>query len=215
MRSSYLVSSLALLSLVFATSCTNSAAQVRAERDAAAATAAAAAKPSSITLHSGTSIPVTLSSVISSKTANVGDVWTGSVQQSVALGDSRVIAAGSAVNGTVTSAKAAKKGDRAMLDLGLEGITVDGHRYSVHGATEAVVAGSTRARNLGAIAGATLAGAIIGHQVGGSDKGTVVGGLIGAGAATGVVAASEGYQVELHSGTPLVFTTTSDVAVRR
>ncbi|HET9325947.1 MAG TPA: hypothetical protein VFQ05_04175 [Candidatus Eisenbacteria bacterium] len=118
------------------------------------------------------------------------------------------------MSGTIIGAKAAEKGDRAMLDLGLTSITVAGHRYMVHGSTEAIIAGSTRARNLGAIAGSAAAGALIGNAVSGSTKGTVIGGVIGGGAATGVVAASDGYQVVLKSGTPLTFTTNESVAVR-
>ena len=122
--------------------------------------------------------------------------------------------AGSLVSGTVSGVRAAQKGDRAMLDLALTSINVGGHHYTVHGSTEAIVAGSTRARNLGAIAGAAAAGALIGHAVSGSTKGTIIGGVVGGGAATGVVAASDGYQVVLKSGTPLTFTTNESVAVR-
>jgi len=77
-----------------------------------------------------------------------------------------------------------------------------------------VIAGSTRARNLGAIGAATAAGAVIGHAIGGSGKGTLIGAVVGGGAATGVVAETKGYQVVLKQGTSLTFTTTQSVAVR-
>ena len=162
-----------------------------------------------LTVPSGTSLEVTLATALTSETANVGNDWTGTV-----VHGREGIPAGSSVAGTVTSVKPAKKGDRAMLDLGLTSITVAGHRYTVHGTTEAIVAGSTRARNLGAIAGSAAAGALVGNAVGGSTKATVVGGLIGGGAATGVVAASDGYQVVLKPGIALTFTTSEAVAVR-
>ena len=162
-----------------------------------------------MTVPSGTSLEVTLGTALSSETAGVGTAWSGTV-----LNGREGIPAGSSVAGTVTSVKPAKKGDRAMLDLGLTAITIGGHRYTVHGSTEAIIAGSTRARNLGAIGAATVAGAIVGHQVGGSDRGTIVGGLIGAGAATGVVSQTKGWQVVLKEGTPLTFTTSQSVAVR-
>jgi len=85
----------------------------------------------------------------------------------------------------------------------------------VHGSTEAIVAGSTRARNLGAIAGSAAAGALIGKAVTGSTEGAVAGAVVGGGVATGVVAASDGYQVVLKSGTALTFTTNEAMAVRR
>jgi hypothetical protein len=101
-----------------------------------------------------------------------------------------------------------------MLDLGLTSITVASHRYAVHGKTGAIIAGSTRARNLGAIAGSAAGGALIGKAVSGTNKGAVIGGVVGGGVATGVVAAADGYQVVLEEGTPLTFTTTAAVAVR-
>jgi hypothetical protein len=161
-----------------------------------------------LTVPSGTSLNVTLATALNSETASAGDSWSGSV-----LDGMQGIPAGSSVSGTINAVRPAKKGDRAMIDLGLTSITVDGHRYMVRGSTESIVAGSTRARNLGAIAGAAAAGALIGRAVSGSNKGTLVGAVVGGGTATGVVAASDGYQVVLKSGTPLVFTTNESVAV--
>jgi hypothetical protein len=164
---------------------------------------------------SGTSIDVTLGTTISSEAASVGDSWNGVLARSVIVNGTTLAPAGSAVGGTVTGVTPAKKGDRAMLDLGLTSFNVGDRNYRVHGSTEAVIAGSTRARNLGAIAAATVAGAVVGHQIGGSDKGTIIGGIVGAGAATGVVSQTKGWQVVLKQGTPLTFTTSEAVAVRQ
>lgn len=162
-----------------------------------------------ITIPSGTALDVSLGTAISSETASIGDSWTGTLRSGY-----DGLPAGSAVSGTVSGVVAAEKGNRAMLDLAVSSIMVGDHRYPVHAGMESVVAGSPRARNLGAIAGATAVGAIIGHAVGGNDKGTIIGGIVGGGAATGVVAKSKGYQVVLKSGTPLTFTTNESVAVR-
>lgn len=167
-----------------------------------------------LSLPSGTSIDITLSTPLTSETAGIGTAWTGSTRSAAVVDGRNVIPAGSSVAGTVTTVKAARKGDRAMLDLGLSSITVAEHRYSVNGSTEAIIAGSTRARNLGAIAGSAAGGALIGKAVSGTGTGAVIGGVIGGGVATGVVAASDGYQVVLKEGTPLTFTTNEAVAVR-
>jgi hypothetical protein len=172
-------------------------------------------RSSDLTLPAGTSIDVALASTITSETADVGNAWSGSVRNALSLDGRNVIPAGSSVSGTVTGVKPAKKGDRAMLDLGMTSVNVGGRNYNVNGNMESVVAGSTRARNLGAIGAATVVGAIIGHQIGGSRTGTIVGGVVGGGAATGVVAASDGYQVTLKPGTELTFTTSQSVAVRQ
>ena len=167
-----------------------------------------------LTLPSGTSIDITLATPLSSGTASVGDSWTGSLRNASVVDGRNILPAGSSVSGTVTAVRPARKGDRAMLDLGLTSVRVDGHSYRVRGTTEAVIAGSTRARNLGAIAGATAAGALIGKAVSHSNKGTIIGAVVGGGAATGVVSQTKGYQVVLKEGTPLTFTTNEAVAVR-
>ena len=165
-------------------------------------------------LPSGSVFNVSLGTSITSETARVGDAWSGTIQSAAALDGVNVIPTGSAVSGTITGVKAARKGDRAMLDLGISSIQVGGHRYAVSGGTEAIVAGSTRARNLGAIAGSAAAGALIGQAASGSGKGAIVGGVVGGGVATGVVAASDGYQVMLKPGTVIAFTTNEALAVR-
>ena len=176
---------------------------------------AAPAPTPGITVASGTAITVTLNSAISSQTAQVGDTWSGVVAENVNVGEKTVIPAGSTVSGTVTDVKPAKTGDRAMLDLAVDGMTVEGSSYKVHATTEAVIAGSTRARNLGAMAGGAAAGALIGRAVGGSGKGALIGGLIGGAAAGGAVAASKGYQVVLKEGTKITFNTSEAVAIKR
>jgi len=166
------------------------------------------------TLPSGTSLDVTLNTPLTSETATVGDAWTGTIRNASMVDGHSAFPAGSTVSGTVTSVTPAHKGDRAMLDLGLSSVTVGDNNYRVHGTMESITAGSTRARNLGAIGAATAAGAVVGHAIGGSGKGTLIGAVVGGGAATGVVAGTKGYQVELKPGASLTFTTSEAVAVR-
>jgi len=177
-------------------------------------TTQAAPRRSELTVPAGTPIDVTLDTRITSETASVGDAWTGSTRTASTVDGRNVIPAGSPVVGTVAAVTPAKKGDRAMLDLTLASVNVDGRSYHLRGSTEAVIAGSTRARNLGAIAGATAAGAVVGQAIGGSTKSTVIGAVIGGGVATGAVSQTKGYQVVLKQGTPLTFTTGAPVAVR-
>jgi len=167
-----------------------------------------------LTLPSGTSIDVALGTALTSETASVGSPWSGTTRSASVVDGRNVIPAGSPVSGTVTGVTAARKGDRAMLDLGLTSVTVDGRSYRVNGTTEAVIAGSPRARNLGAIAAGTAAGALVGRAVSGSNKGTLIGAVVGGAATTGAVSQTKGWQVVLKVGTPLTFTTNQAVAVR-
>lgn len=207
MRFSRWISSIALIGAVALMGCRNDG---QIASGGGSGTSGTSSSPvARLTIPSGTSIDVTVNTSHSSKTANVGDAWSGTVASGA-----NGIPAGSVVNGTITGALAARKGDRAMLDLGITSITVDGTRYPVHGRTEAIIAGSPRARNLGAIAGSAVAGALIGKAVSGSTKGAVIGGVVGGGVATGVVAKSDGYQVVLSPGTTLTFTTSEALAVK-
>lgn len=172
---------------------------------------AAAANPG-VTVDAGTAIQVSVGTQLSSQTANVGDTWTGSVKDNVIVGDRVVFPAGATVSGVVTDAKPAAKGDRAELGIAVTSITVNGTSHAVDASTEPVIAGSTRARNLGAIAGGAAAGALIGRAVGGG-KGTLIGGLIGAAGAGAGVAASKGYQVVLKEGTVITFSVKQPVTI--
>ena len=174
----------------------------------------ATARIADLNLPSGASIDVTLGTSLSSEAASVGDAWTGVVASPVIVNGRTLAPAGSVAGGTVTAVRPARKGDRAMLDLGLTSFTVGDRTYRVHGTTEAIIAGSPRARNLGVIGAATAVGAVVGHAIGGSGKGTLIGAIVGGGAATGAVSKTKGWQVVLKQGTPLTFTTSEAVAVR-
>jgi hypothetical protein len=167
-----------------------------------------------VTVPAGTAIVITVSAPISSETAQVGDTWTGVVKNNVVVGEKTVIPAGSAVSGTVSAVKPAAKGERALLDLAIGSMTVEGANYTARATTQAIEAGSTRARNLGAIAGGAGAGALIGGAVGGK-KGAVIGGLLGGAGAGTAVATSKGYQVVLKEGTELTFSTSQPVNIKR
>lgn len=160
-----------------------------------------------VTIPAGTGIKVAVTTKVSSETSLPGESWSGTVVDNVIVGDRVVIPAGSTVTGTVAGAEGAQRGSRAFLVLAVRSIDVDGRSYSIGANTDSIIAGSTRARNLGAIAGGAAAGALIGKAVGGSGKGAVIGGLIGGAAAGGAVAASKGYQVVIKEGTEITFST--------
>ncbi len=172
-----------------------------------------AAAKTGVTVPEGTPIKVTLDAQISSETAQPGDTWTGTVKEPVVIGTAAPIPAGSVVQGVITGSLAAEKGNRAVLVLAVKSIVVGGTEHAVPAGTDSIIAGSPRARNLGAIAGGAAAGALIGKAVGG-NKGALIGGLLGGGAATGAVAKSKGYQVVLKPETELTFTVSRSVVMK-
>jgi hypothetical protein len=176
-----------------------------------------AAKPApsnpGVTVPEGTGIKVAVSAQITSETAQPGDTWTGEVKEPVIIGTAAPIPAGSVVHGVITGSLPAERGNRAVLVLAVKSITVGTTEYAVPAGTDSIIAGSPRARNLGAIAGGAAAGALIGKAVGG-NKGALIGGLLGGGAATGAVAKTKGYQVVLKPGTELTFTVNRSVVMK-
>ncbi len=174
-----------------------------------------AAHESGVTVAAGTALDVTLHSAISSENAQVGDTWTGEVKDNVIVGQTVVIPAGSVVNGVVNAVTpAGGKNSRASLALAVKSVTVNGQSHALSASTEPVVAGSARARNIGAVAGAAAVGAVIGHAVGGG-KGTLIGGLLGGGAAAAAAAKSKCFQVVIKDGTNMTFNVDTPVTMRQ
>jgi len=167
-----------------------------------------------VLVAAGTGIPVTVNTALTSETAQIGDSWSGTVAQSVIVGSSAPFPAGATVHGVVDGVKSAVKGDRAVLVLRITSIDANGSSHSISATGDSIVAGSTRARNIGAVAGGAAAGALIGKAVGGGGKGALIGGILGGAAATGAVAKSKGYQATIKEGAEITFHVDSDTRVR-
>jgi hypothetical protein len=157
------------------------------------------------TVSAGTGLKITMGSALTSETATVGQEWTGSIAEAVVVGNMAPFPSGSVVHGVVDGVLPAEKGERAVLVLRVTSIEANGKSHNIVATSDSIIAGSTRARNLGAIAGSAGAGALIGRAIGGSGKGALIGGLIGGAAATGAVAKSKGYQATVKEGVELVF----------
>lgn len=187
-----------------------------ARRPAATRPAAQPAAPVNpgVTVPAGTALKIAVVAQISSETAQPGESWEGTVSEPIIIGTAAPIPAGSTVRGVVRSVKPAEKGDRAMLQLAITSVSVQGRSHAFSASTEEMIAGSTRTRNVGAVAGGAAAGALIGKAVGGSSKGALIGGLAGAAATAGAVAGSKGYQVVVKEGSELIFVVDQPVTMR-
>jgi hypothetical protein len=168
----------------------------------------------SATIAAGTGVKIAMTVALSSETATVGQEWSGSVAEAVTVGNLAPFPAGSVVHGVVDGVKPATKGDRAVLVLRMTSIEANGKTHQISATADSLIAGSTRARNVGAVAGGAAAGALIGKAVSGSGKGALIGGLIGGAAATGAVASSKGFQVTIKEGAELVFHVDRDTKLK-
>jgi len=162
----------------------------------------------------GTTFKVRLLRTLSSESAGPGDRWDGEVTSNIVVGDRVVIPAGSRVAGKVDEARPARRGSRAMLHLRVTSVSANGKTTPLDADATPVVAPSPRTRNLGAIAGGAAAGALLGKAIGGDGGDAAKGAIVGGGVATGIVAASKGYQVVLGKGAVLNFRTEESVAMR-
>ena len=152
------------------------------------------------TIPSGTELDVRLQTALSSDTAQVEDRFEATTVVDLRENGRVLIPAGSRVRGVVTAVREAGRVDRkGSLSLSFDQITINGRNYPIRGTvTEALESGGYKedAEKIGA--GAAVGG-IIGGILGGV-KGAIAGVLIGGG---GVVAATEGENVELAPGTVL------------
>jgi len=155
-------------------------------------------KPNEI--PSGTEMDLRLETPLTSDTAKVEDRFTASTIEDLYNGSLLLIPAGSSVRGVVTAVERAGRLDRTgRLTLAFDQVTINKKSYPIRAVvTQALEAGGYRkdSKKIGTGAGV---GAIIGGILGGI-KGAITGILIGGG---GVVAATEGQDVNLAAGTVL------------
>ncbi|MFN8589446.1 MAG: hypothetical protein U0704_16765 [Candidatus Eisenbacteria bacterium] len=178
-----------------------------------------AAKPApkpapTATVPAGTGLKIKMETPLNTETAKAGQSWSGSITEAVTIGSSAPFPAGSVVHGVVAAVEPAEKGSRAFFVLRVTSIEANGKTHDIGATADSLIAGSTRKRNVGAIAGGAAAGALLGKAIGGSTKGAVIGGIVGGAAATGAVAASKGFQVDVPAGKELVFRVDSDTKVK-
>ena len=146
----------------------------------------------------GQEIDVRLQTTLSSATAEPEQRFTATTAVDLMQGDRVLIPAGSTVRGIVSSVSKAGNIDRTgRLTLAFDQITVRGREHEFRGmATEAFQSGGIR-DEVGTVGAAGAVGAIVGGIIGGV-KGAIIGAGVGSG---GVIAATEGKDIELPAGT--------------
>ena len=148
----------------------------------------------------GTEIDVRLLRTLSSKTAQPEDRFEATTTVDLRQGERVLIPAGSAVRGIVSSVtKAGRVERKSSISLAFDQITVNNRSYPIHATVTEAIEGEGYKGDVEKIGAGAGIGAIIGGILGGF-KGAMAGILIGGG---GVVAATEGQDVELPPGTVL------------
>lgn len=159
----------------------------------------------------GTELDVRLQTALSSATNQVEDRFEATTVVDLRQDGRVLIPAGSRVRGVVTAVEDAGRIERkGRLSLSFDQITLNGRTYPIRGTvTEALEAGGYK-DDADKIGTGAAVGGIIGGILGGL-KGALAGILIGGG---GVVAATEGQNVELAPGTVLRMRLDQDLNTR-
>jgi hypothetical protein len=152
---------------------------------------------------------------ISTKTANQGETFTGTLANAVAVRGEVAIRAGAGVTGTVVTSKSPGKfKGEGVLTIAVTSINVGGAPMNVETSAYTETVKGKGKRTAVAVGGGTGAGALIGGIAGGG-KGALIGGLVGAGAGTAGAAFTGNKELEIPAESVVTFKLASPITVQR
>ena len=158
-----------------------------------------------VKIPAGTSVQVRIDENLSSETANVGQIFHGSLAAKVVANGRTLFPKGAIVTGEVVSVERSGRLSRpGELELGLRTIRTGGRTYAVSVQTLLIKGDSHTKSNVTKIGGGTAMGALIGAIAGGG-KGAAIGAGVGAAAGTGVAAGTGKKPAEVQSEMVLVW----------
>jgi len=165
-------------------------------------------------IPAGTNVTIRMGSTLSSKTAQDGQTFTGTLANGIAVKGKVVVPAGSGVTGVVSEAKSAGrfKGE-AILAIRLVSINVRGVPHNVSTDEYVVTQKGKGKRSAVMIGGGTGGGALIGGLAGGG-KGALIGGLVGAGAGTAGAAFTGNKELTIPAESAVNVHTTSSITIQ-
>jgi len=167
-----------------------------------------------VTIPTGTTLPLALTSAISSDTSAVEDVVTAELTRSVMSDGREVLPAGTRLTGSVTDVDdSGRVKGRAMIAFRFTSLRTVDDQYDVQTAPLSHTAPATKGEDATKIGIGAGAGAVIGGLLGGKE-GAAKGAIVGGGAGTGVVLATKGQEVRLGPGASATTELTAPLTVR-
>ncbi|MGZ4813535.1 MAG: hypothetical protein ACXVZI_12265 [Terriglobales bacterium] len=166
---------------------------------------AQATEPPPLVVPARTSMVVRMGNSISSKTANPGDTFTGSLARAVVVDGVVAIPAGAGVSGRVVNAKSPGKfKGEGVLSITLTAVNVGGGPVAIKTSTYTRVVKGKGKRTAKMVGGGAGAGLLIGGLAGGG-KGALIGGLVGAGAGTAGAGLTGNKELEIPAESAVTF----------
>lgn len=178
------------------------------------APAARAAQYKEITIPSGTTLRLDLSTAVASDTSNVEQPVTATLRSPVSVNGQVVLPMGSEVTGIVTQADGSGRvKGRARIAMRFSRLRANGESYDIKTSGYAQEAAATKKKDAEKIAIGAGAGAALGAVLGGGS-GAAKGAAIGGAAGTGAVLATKGDEVRLGPGANITTRLTAPLIVR-
>jgi hypothetical protein len=178
--------------------------------------AAAAPEPEwrELTIPAGSTLPLELTTALTSETARVETPVRARLRQAVVVNGYTALPVGTVITGQVTSVeRAGRVQGRAQLTFRFDEALVGGERETLRTDPLTFQAEATKGEDATKVGAGAGVGAVIGGILGGG-KGAAKGAAIGGAAGAGTVLATRGKDVEVASGTEVTSTLTAPLTVR-
>lgn len=167
-----------------------------------------------VTVPVNTALPLELLTAVSSETAQIETPVRARLRQAVVVNGYTALPAGAVLSGTVVDvARAGRVQGRSRLAIRFTEVALDSGREDLRTNPITFEGEATRGEDATKIGAGAVGGAIVGGIVGGGE-GAARGAAIGGAAATGVVLATRGREVQLASGMDIAATLASPFTVR-
>ena len=173
-----------------------------------------AARLTEVTIPSGTTLRLALTSAVNSDTSRVEEPVRATLRSPVTINGHVALPAGSEVMGVVTDAEGSGRvKGRARVAFRFNSVRANGERYDIKTSSYSQMAAATKKKDAEKIAIGAGAGAAIGAILGGGG-GAAKGAAIGGAGGTGVVLATKGNEVHLGPGAAITTRLTVPLTVR-
>ena len=181
---------------------------------ATSAPVAPVARYTEVTIPSGTTLRLSLSSAVGSDTSRVEEPVKATLRSPVSVNGQVVLPAGSEVTGVVTNAEGSGRvKGRARIAMRFSSVRANGESYNIRTSGYAQEAAATKKQDAEKIAIGAGAGAALGAILGGGS-GAAKGAAVGGAGGTGVVLATKGKEIRLGPGAGITTRLTAPVTVR-